>query len=141
MAPTMPPAQSSESQSPALAPSVDSELEPKPGDTDADSLVRRRLTRLPALEQVSGPGAPRHCPLESERTMLGRGDDADIRVESSGVSGRHLLLLRQGAEVLVEDLESRNGTYLNGLRVSRAVLKEGDSIMAGDAIFLFHEGD
>jgi hypothetical protein len=139
----MPPAQSSVSQSPALAPSEDFELGPKPGDadTDADSLVRRRLTRLPALEQVSGPGAPRHCPLESERTTLGRGDDVDIRVESSGVSGRHLLLLRQGAEVLVEDLESRNGTYLNGLRVSRAVLKEGDSIMAGDAIFLFHEGD
>ncbi len=111
------------------------------GDAEADALVRRRLSRHPELEQVAGPGAPRHCPLEAERTTLGRAEEADIRIESASVSGLHLLLLRQGAEVVVEDQGSRNGTFLNGLQVKKATLKEGDSLMAGDAIFLFHEGD
>lgn len=110
-------------------------------DAEADALVRRRLSRHPELEQVAGPGSPRHCPLEEKRTTLGRSEEADIRVESASVSGIHLLLSRQGAEVVVEDQASRNGTFLNGLQVQKAVLKEGDSLMAGDAIFLFHEGD
>jgi tetratricopeptide (TPR) repeat protein len=85
-----------------------------------------------ALEDLRGleaalPG-PRVC-LESEALplpvqvhaaaslLLGRDADADLRIAAPGVSRRHARLFAHGGRLFVEDLESRNGTYLDGLRV------------------------
>jgi hypothetical protein len=69
--------------------------------------------------------------LEGGKVVLGRSKDADVRVEDANVSRRHAELRREGATWWIVDLDSTNGTELNGKRVSRAKLAEGDTITLG----------
>ena len=74
----------------------------------------------------------------SEGALLGRGDSADIRLEDTFASSRHARLVPQGDVIVLEDLGSTNGTYLNGepLRGPQP-LHVGDSIRIGDSEFTF----
>ena len=69
--------------------------------------------------------------LEGTHVVLGRSKDSDIRVEDSNVSRRHAELRREGADWWLVDLDSTNGTELNGRRVSRSKLSDGDTIRLG----------
>jgi hypothetical protein len=74
----------------------------------------------------------------SDGALLGRGDDADIVLEDSFASGRHARLVAQGDVVVLEDLGSTNGTYLNGDPVNGPQpLHPGDRIRIGDSEFTF----
>ena len=70
--------------------------------------------------------------------MLGRGDQVDIQLEDSFASTNHARLVPQGDVVVLEDLGSTNGTYLNGepLRGPQP-LHVGDRIRIGDSEFTF----
>ena len=74
----------------------------------------------------------------SQGAMLGRGDQADIRLEDSFASSAHARLVPQGDVMVLEDLGSTNGTYLNGeaLRGPQP-LHAGDTIRIGDSEFTF----
>ena len=72
-------------------------------------------------------------PLTSEVTRLGRSLSADVEIDDATVSRRHALIVRQEGETLLLDDGSRNGTWHNGVRVSRAVLHDGDTIALGSA--------
>jgi len=74
----------------------------------------------------------------SEGALLGRGDQADIRLEDTFASSHHARLVPQGDVMVLEDLGSTNGTYLNGepLRGPQP-LHAGDSIRIGDSEFTF----
>ena len=74
----------------------------------------------------------------SEGALLGRGDQADIRLEDTYASTRHARLVPQGEVMVLEDLGSTNGTFLNGepLRGPQP-LHVGDLIRIGDSEFLF----
>jgi hypothetical protein len=74
----------------------------------------------------------------SEGALLGRGDGADIRLEDAFASTRHARLVPEGDVIVLEDLGSTNGTYLNGepLR-GPAPLHIGDRIKIGDSEFSF----
>lgn len=63
--------------------------------------------------------------------LIGRGSDCDIVVSEPSVSRHHARLVRHREHLLVEDLGSSNGTWLNARRVRRAVLKPGDDVLAG----------
>jgi Fe2+ transport system protein FeoA len=86
--------------------------------------------------------APGHDPgmiydLDSE-LVLGRGDQADIRLEDPFASGRHALIYEQGNIVVIEDLASTNGTYLNEeLLQTPRPLHPGDRVRIGDSEFTF----
>ena len=68
--------------------------------------------------------------------MIGRSDDADILIDDSYASEFHLRVGVQGGEVMLNDLGSTNGTYLNGRRVTvPTVITKGDSIQIGKTIF------
>jgi Protein of unknown function (DUF3662)/FHA domain len=69
--------------------------------------------------------------LEGNRVVLGRSKDTDIRVEDANVSRRHAELRREGADWWLVDLDSTNGTELNGRRISRSKLADGDTITLG----------
>ena len=74
----------------------------------------------------------------SDGALLGRGDSADIRLEDTFASSSHARLVAQGDVIVLEDLGSTNGTYLNGepLRGPQP-LHDGDSIRIGDSEFTF----
>ncbi|UJR78503.1 FHA domain-containing protein [Sandaracinus amylolyticus] len=65
--------------------------------------------------------------------VVGRAADCDVRLDEPTVSSRHARLHWDGAHVLVEDLESQNGTWVAGQRISRAKVRPGDEVVLGGA--------
>lgn len=87
----------------------------------------------PALIVTTGPQRHQRYTLHGEQTRLGRGNDADIRLTAASVSRQHLQITRRGAETLVQDLGSSNGTLLNGVPLTRpATVRSGDTLRLGD---------
>ncbi|MGW1801495.1 FHA domain-containing protein [Streptomyces sp. NPDC001984] len=71
--------------------------------------------------------------LTGGRQVVGRAPGCDLRLEHPHVSGRHAELSRSGVQVLIEDLSSTNGTYVNGSPVrGPQPLRSGDTICFGD---------
>jgi len=93
-----------------------------------------------SLHLVQGPGSPRNFQLAREEVILGRSSEADIQVDSTELSRKHLALRREHGQYTVFDLGSRNGVYLNGVRIHSAVLHEGDNLQLGSVVLVFHEG-
>jgi predicted component of type VI protein secretion system len=78
----------------------------------------------------------RECALSADVT-IGRQPDNTVSVDNPAVSGRHARIARDGDGFVVEDLESRNGTFVNGERVTRQVLRHGDVVLVGKHRLLF----
>ena len=70
-------------------------------------------------------------PLKKGTTTIGRHSSNDIVIEDIAVSGLHAHMDYQGQEILLTDLESKNGTYLAGQRITHAVLQHNDEITFG----------
>jgi hypothetical protein len=70
-------------------------------------------------------------PLEKPLTGLGRGLGCAIHFDDSSLSRRHAMIIDRGGAVLLVDDRSTNGTWLNGERVTEAVLRHGDTIVLG----------
>ena len=98
------------------------------------------VARAFVLRQVSGPGAPSETPLREEQLVVGRSKQANVVIDSPELSRRHLLLCKEGNEYVVRDLNSRNGVYLNGIKIHSAVLRGGDTLQVGNIAFVFLEG-
>ena len=65
---------------------------------------------------------------------VGRGESNDIRIDGLQISNHHARLRRSGADVLIEDLHSTNGVFINGIRVSKQVIRPGDSAQIGSFV-------
>lgn len=70
-------------------------------------------------------------------TVIGRGHDADIVVDDTGISRRHVEFRITGSGVILTDLGSTNGTYVEGHRVDAATLVDGNQIIIGRTPILF----
>ncbi|MDQ6706632.1 MAG: SpoIIE family protein phosphatase [Acidobacteriota bacterium] len=93
--------------------------------------------------QIESPdGETRSVPLEGDRISLGRSSVAELCYpDDAGLSRQHLTLEREGTEWILRDLGSKNGTLLNGARVSgTSALKPGDRISAGHLTLIFDRG-
>jgi len=88
------------------------------------------------LVVISGPSFGEMYRLKGDRTVLGRGERADIRVLDDGVSREHAAIERDSGKVVVVDLGSTNGTFCNGGRVKRHDLTDGDKISIGATTIL-----
>ncbi|TAF83887.1 MAG: FHA domain-containing protein [Curvibacter sp.] len=69
--------------------------------------------------------------ITKDRTTLGRRPYNDIVIDNLAVSGEHAVILMTGADVFLEDLNSTNGTYVNGKAVKKQQLRHGDGIEIG----------
>jgi hypothetical protein len=97
------------------------------GDLDQRLVVERAPGHVPGMEYEVGEGA-----------IMGRGDQAEIRLEDPFASSRHAQLVRQGAVIVLEDLGSTNGTYLNEeLLRGPQPLHAGDRVRIGDSEFTY----
>ena len=83
------------------------------------------------LVRVDGPANGQVFSLDGNEIVIGRSSGAALRVPDEGVSRRHALLLRTRGHYFIQDLESSNGTFLEGRRVKRAPLMEGDLLQFG----------
>jgi serine phosphatase RsbU (regulator of sigma subunit) len=91
---------------------------------------------MAVLVTVKGPNPGRQFPLDKPATEIGRHTTADICLESQAVSRRHARVVEEQGKYLVEDLQSSNGTFVNGRRVGRPqVLTERDSLQIGPYVF------
>jgi pSer/pThr/pTyr-binding forkhead associated (FHA) protein len=73
----------------------------------------------------------KEVPLTKERTTLGRRPYNDVVIDNLAVSGEHALVHMTGDDVEIEDLDSTNGTQVNGKAVKRQKLRSGDTIELG----------
>ena len=78
--------------------------------------------------------------LERQALLIGRTGECDIVVELDSVSRRHARIQREGLNIVVHDLGSTNGTYVNQIQIKSRVLSDGDQIKIGNAIFKFLSG-
>src|SRR5687767_12150154 len=69
--------------------------------------------------------------LTKDRTTLGRRPYNDIVIDNLAVSGEHAVLQMSGNEVYLEDLNSTNGTYVNGKAVKKQLLQNSDTVEIG----------
>ena len=73
----------------------------------------------------------KEVPIGSRPVGIGRSPDSDLPVDNLAVSNYHARVYVEAGRLVVEDLDSLNGTFVNDLRVERATLHDGDSIWVG----------
>ncbi|MDO9032344.1 MAG: FHA domain-containing protein [Hydrogenophaga sp.] len=79
--------------------------------------------------------------LTKDRTTLGRRPYNDIVIDNLAVSGEHAVMQMSGAQVFLEDLNSTNGTYVNGKAIKKQQLQNGDTVEIGKyKIKYVHDG-
>jgi transcriptional regulator with PAS, ATPase and Fis domain len=79
--------------------------------------------------------------LEGTDVLIGRGRTCAAQLSSAGVSRNHCRLSRNASGWIVRDLESKNGTFVNGLRVTEAPLSEQDVLRVGEWVGIFAQVD
>lgn len=92
---------------------------------------------IPRLVAICGPLAGRTFYLDQPVVSIGRRAANDIGLQDRFVSRHHCMIRRDGQQHMIEDLNSANGTYVNGERVKAGTLEEGSVIEIGASRFLF----
>jgi phosphoserine phosphatase RsbU/P len=92
------------------------------------------------LRTVEGPHAGGVFALDRESAVLGRHPDCDIVLDSGAVSRQHARIRRVENQFYIEDMQSRNGTYINGRQIrERHQLNDQDRITLCDVVMVFHD--
>ena len=89
-----------------------------------------------ALVLVRDRGERRRFPLGGDVVMIGRGEGCDLRIPLGDVSRKHCSVVQSEGQLLIQDLGSSNGTYVNGKRIQEASLRPGDQIRIGSLRFV-----
>ena len=92
------------------------------------------------IMQNNGPDAPRTYSLIQPTTVIGRGSTCDVTLNSMELSRRHALITLNDTEINIEDLDSANGLFLNGVKIHSATLRDGDAFQIGGVVFSFRVG-
>jgi len=86
---------------------------------------------------VSGPGSSATEHRLSALNYLGRSEDNQIQIARPGVSRKHALIVATATGFTIKDLQSQNGTYVNGDRITERALADGDCVLIGNAELTF----
>ncbi len=104
-------------------------------ETDAPESLPQGIRVL--LEVVDGPARGMEYEVKKGRITVGRGD-ADLIIRDPKVSRKHFALEIWSRDIAyIQDLASTNGTYLNGVKITKTRLKHGDEIQVGDSRLKF----
>lgn len=131
--------------------------------TDRDSLIRRleeetanSAVLLGAIQQRLESSGPHEVAPEGDKRLLiradadsevvhvlgrktsvGRTPDNDLQIDAKYISRHHAVILAGPAHTIIEDLNSTNGVLVNGRRITRQTLKDGDAVVIGKTLFRF----
>lgn len=93
------------------------------------------------IPSLKDPAGQEHW-LENPLTRLGRAVENEVVLVTKRASREHAHIRREGRKVFLDDMDSTNGTFLNGERVVGTVqLRDGDQIAIGEVTFIFHDPD
>ncbi|MGH9903365.1 MAG: FHA domain-containing protein, partial [Pyrinomonadaceae bacterium] len=97
----------------------------------------------PKIIVIAGPLQGTVFDLNEDEELVGREAASSVRIPDPSVSRRHCLLRKEGGRFKVVDLDSFNGTFVNGVPVAEQFLEHGDHIAVGDLLLLFllHEAE
>ena len=84
-----------------------------------------------------GTGPERRYDLSTEETLIGRGRASDVQLPDRGASRDHAMIMWEGDHFAFEDLQTTNGTRLNGKKVRSSDLSDGDVIEIGHSRLTF----
>ena len=104
--------------------------------------LRRELEAIRAqpthayLVVLAGSNVGEMFKLEDAETIIGRSPQASVRLTDEGISRRHARIMNAGQQVVLEDLQSANGTLVNGERITCVGLSDGDKIRLGSTTIL-----
>ena len=87
---------------------------------------------MPKLVVLSEGLTGRSHELKVDKTTVGRLEDNTFQIAEQSVSSHHCEVLLKGSDVIVRDLDSTNGTYINGEKISEKVLKPGQILRLGN---------
>ncbi|HUU69526.1 MAG TPA: ATP-binding protein [Planctomycetota bacterium] len=90
------------------------------------------------LEVLNGPQQGTVFDLEDGTCNIGRMMGNEVIIYDEKVSSRHASIVRSAGKLILRDLQSRNGTFLNGLPVDSAVIRNSDIVRMGDTELVFH---
>jgi sigma-54 dependent transcriptional regulator, acetoin dehydrogenase operon transcriptional activator AcoR len=96
--------------------------------------------RVPGLVRVFGASphsSPGVLPMGQKNMVIGRDADCDVTLNDGATSRRHARIERRGEHHYIVDLDSTNGTMVNGWRVRERLLVENDVVRIGDTVFRF----
>jgi two-component system cell cycle response regulator len=110
------------------APTTENQIPVAPRSTVKDRALLTTLTGLNAGQVYT---------LDASETNIGRSKEAHLRIDDAGISRNHARVVRaEDGRFFVEDLQSTNGVFLNGLKVERAELATADRIQVGPNVVL-----
>ncbi|MCG8448773.1 MAG: SpoIIE family protein phosphatase [Pirellulales bacterium] len=93
---------------------------------------------MASLKILQGAQPGQEFDLTGERWVVGRSPECDVVIDVAAVSRRHVILSEEAGTFFVQDLGSRNGTYINRKRViDRATIQDGDKMLICDVLFEF----
>src|SRR5438552_9696868 len=104
---------------------------------DNHILRRSRASPVPNLIITSEVHGDKTIPLDKGIVTIGRAIDHDVIVVDRKVSSNHAEVRRTGNIFTIRDLGSTNGTFVNGQRVTEAVLSVGDEILVGSTLIVY----
>jgi transcriptional regulator with GAF, ATPase, and Fis domain len=98
--------------------------------------MNRESLEIPTLIAVSGPLAGQTFPLAADRLTIGRDQASDVHLRDLAASRHHCAIEARDGRLLLRDLESRHGTFVNGVPIGERILEHGDRITVGASLFL-----
>ncbi|NQY99539.1 MAG: FHA domain-containing protein [Bdellovibrionales bacterium] len=84
------------------------------------------------IKILTGPQSGQVIPIKEGVMTIGRSQECDVALMSNGVSKNHAQIASNGEKVIVKDLDSRNGTFVNGVQVRKKLLQAGDKLAFHD---------
>ena len=98
--------------------------------------MKTESSEIPTLIAVSGPLAGQTFPLAADRLTIGRDHSNDVHLRDLATSRHHCAIETRDGRLFLRDLESRHGTFVNGVPVGERFLEHGDRVTVGGSLFL-----
>jgi two-component system, cell cycle response regulator len=119
----------------------DSKIRNKTVVTVISRIADKPTSKEAALVVIYGMDLGKKYNLEQPAVIIGRSSKSDIQVDQESVSRNHAKIINTGKTIILRDLGSTNGTYVNDELIDEYVLRDGDLIKIGRTIFKFLSGN
>jgi len=122
-----------------------SQQEEESGDSDTAEISRKTFlgdfpTKYHAFLEITGLGETRkQFELGEEDVVIGRTIDCEVQLSIDNISRKHALISFRNEEYQIEDLGSTNGTYVNGIKIEKCILRNNDQIEIAGVKIIFKD--